>query len=74
MPGSILKITAYLFIAALALVSIEAFAHGVDDKTRAFLLQNEGIKIAWEFAESGQLDHLHIEKSKYLEMSWSRMK
>ena len=44
MPGSILKITAYLFIAALALVSIEAFAHGVDDKTRAFLLQNEGVQ------------------------------
>ena len=28
----------------LALVSIEAFAHGVDDKTRAFLEQNNGVQ------------------------------
>jgi hypothetical protein len=39
-----IKVLTYLTIGLLALVSIEAFAHGVDDKTRAFLEQNTGIQ------------------------------
>ncbi|MFT6789527.1 MAG: hypothetical protein ACJAVX_002902 [Pseudoalteromonas rhizosphaerae] len=39
-----IKVLTYLTIALLALVSIEAFAHGVDDKTRAFLEQNNGVQ------------------------------
>ena len=44
MPSNMIKVLTYLTIALLALVSIEAFAHGVDDKTRAFLEQNTGIQ------------------------------
>ena len=44
MPSNIIKILTYLTIALLALLSIEAFAHGVDDKTRAFLEQNNGVQ------------------------------
>jgi hypothetical protein len=39
-----IKVLTYLTIALLALLSIEAFAHGVDDKTRAFLEQNSGVQ------------------------------
>ncbi|MFQ3204851.1 MAG: hypothetical protein ACI87I_000862 [Pseudoalteromonas tetraodonis] len=39
-----IKVLTYLTIALLALLSIEAFAHGVDDKTRAFLEQNNGVQ------------------------------
>ena len=39
-----IKALTYLAVALLALVSIEAFAHGVDDKTRAFLEQNTGVQ------------------------------
>lgn len=39
-----IKILTYLTITLLALVSIEAFAHGVDDKTRVFLEQNTGVQ------------------------------
>lgn len=44
MPSNIIKILTYLTIGLLALLSIEAFAHGVDDKTRAFLEQNNGVQ------------------------------
>ncbi|MEP4892206.1 MAG: HupE/UreJ family protein [Aliiglaciecola sp.] len=44
MPSNMVKLLTYLTIALLALVSIEAFAHGVDDKTRAFLEQNSGVQ------------------------------
>ena len=44
MPSNMIKLLTYLTIGLLALVSIEAFAHGVDDKTRAFLEQNTGIQ------------------------------
>lgn len=44
MPSNMIKVLTYLTIGLLALVSIEAFAHGVDDKTRAFLEQNTGIQ------------------------------
>lgn len=39
-----IKTLTYLAVALLALISIEAFAHGVDDKTRAFLEQNTGVQ------------------------------
>ena len=44
MPSNMIKVLTYLTIALLALLSIEAFAHGVDDKTRAFLEQNNGVQ------------------------------
>lgn len=44
MPSNMIKVLIYLTIALLALLSIEAFAHGVDDKTRAFLEQNNGVQ------------------------------
>ena len=44
MPSNMIKVLSYLTIALLALLSIEAFAHGVDDKTRAFLEQNNGVQ------------------------------
>jgi len=44
MPNNMIKALTYLAVALLALVSIEAFAHGVDDKTRAFLEQNTGVQ------------------------------
>ena len=39
-----IKVLTYLTIALLALISVEALAHGVDDKTRAFLEQNTGVQ------------------------------
>ena len=44
MPSNIMKAIIYLTITLLALVSVEAFAHGVDDTTRAFLEQNTGVQ------------------------------
>ncbi len=44
MPSNMIKVLTYLTIALLGLLSIEAFAHGVDDKTRAFLEQNNGVQ------------------------------
>ncbi|MAI37073.1 HupE/UreJ family protein [Alteromonas sp.] len=44
MPNNMIKVLTYLTIALLALVSVEALAHGVDDKTRAFLEQNTGVQ------------------------------
>lgn len=44
MPSSTYKLSLHLIIAVLALVSIEVFAHGVDDSTKAFLQQNEGVQ------------------------------
>tara|TARA_Y100000310_G_scaffold100423_2_gene98293 strand:+ start:1890 stop:2585 length:696 start_codon:yes stop_codon:yes gene_type:complete len=44
MPSNMIKVLTYLTIALLALLSIEAFAHGVDDKARAFLEQNNGVQ------------------------------
>ena len=44
MPNNMIKTLTYLAMALLAFVSIEAFAHGVDDKTRAFLEQNTGVQ------------------------------
>lgn len=35
----------YLIVALAALVSVEAFAHGVDDSTRNFLENNTGVQI-----------------------------
>ncbi|WP_372871882.1 HupE/UreJ family protein [Shewanella sp.] len=44
MPTNVLKLALALLIASLALFSIGAFAHGVDDSTRAFLEQNQGVQ------------------------------
>ena len=44
MPSNMIKVLTYLTIALLALISVEALAHGVDDKTRAFLEQNTGVQ------------------------------
>jgi hypothetical protein len=44
MPSNMIKVLTYVAVALLALLSIEAFAHGVDDKTRAFLEQNTGVQ------------------------------
>ena len=42
MPSNIMRVIMYLTTALLALVSVEAFAHGVDDTTRAFLAEYGG--------------------------------
>jgi hypothetical protein len=44
MANKIITASFYLLLSALALVSIEGFAHGVDDSTRAFLEQNQGMQ------------------------------
>jgi hypothetical protein len=44
MANKIIKASFYLLLSALALVSIEAFAHGVDDSTQAFLEQHQGVQ------------------------------
>lgn len=44
MPTNVLKLALALLIASLALFSIGASAHGVDDNTRAFLEQNQGVQ------------------------------
>jgi len=44
MPSSLIKISLTLLMGALALISIDVIAHGVDDNTRAFLEQNQGVQ------------------------------
>jgi hypothetical protein len=44
MPTNTTKTLIYIAIAVLAVLSIESYAHGVDDKTRAFLEQNTGVQ------------------------------
>ena len=44
MPNSLIKLSLTLLLGALALISIDVFAHGVDDNTRAFLEQNQGVQ------------------------------
>lgn len=44
MTNNIMKTSLYLLLGMLALISIDALAHGVDDNTRAFLEQNQGVK------------------------------
>jgi hypothetical protein len=39
-----IKFSLYLFIVALALISVDVLAHGVDDKTRTFLEENTGVQ------------------------------
>lgn len=39
------RVIAVVLLALLAFVSAGASAHGVDDNTRAFLLQNEGVQV-----------------------------
>ena len=41
---SVIKYSLYLLIVTFALISVDVLAHGVDDKTRAFLEQNTGIQ------------------------------
>ena len=41
MPNSLIKLSLTMLLGALALISIDVFAHGVDDNTRAFLEQNQ---------------------------------
>jgi hypothetical protein len=44
MANKIISVSLYLLLAVLALTSVEAIAHGVDDSTRAFLEQNQGVQ------------------------------
>ncbi|MAD73712.1 MAG: hypothetical protein CML20_02725 [Rheinheimera sp.] len=44
MPNKLMQTGLWLLIGVLSLLSISAFAHGVDDSTRAFLEQNQGIQ------------------------------
>ena len=44
MPNSLIKLSLTLLLGALALISIDVFAHVVDDNTRAFLEQNQGVQ------------------------------
>ncbi|MBV2130308.1 MULTISPECIES: HupE/UreJ family protein [Chromatiaceae] len=44
MANKIISVSLYLLLAVLALISVEAIAHGVDDSTRAFLEQNQGVQ------------------------------
>ncbi len=44
MQNKLLKMSLLFLIAVLGLVSIDVLAHGVDDNTRAFLEQNQGIQ------------------------------
>ena len=39
------RFTGFFLVAVLALFSVGVAAHGVDDNTRAFLMQNEGVQI-----------------------------
>ena len=41
---SVIKYSLYLLIVVFALISVDVLAHGVDDKTRAFLEQNTGVQ------------------------------
>ncbi len=44
MPNKLLNISLLLMVGLLGLVSIDVLAHGVDDNTRAFLEQNQGVQ------------------------------
>ncbi|KKO45454.1 membrane protein [Arsukibacterium ikkense] len=44
MPNKLMQTGLWLLIGVLSLLSISAFAHGVDDSTRAFLEQNQGVQ------------------------------
>jgi len=44
MPNKLLNISLLLMVGLLGLVSIDVMAHGVDDNTRAFLEQNQGVQ------------------------------
>lgn len=44
MSGKLSNVSLFLLFAVLALISLEAFAHGVDDSTRTFLEQNNGVQ------------------------------
>jgi hypothetical protein len=44
MPTKIINLIITLIIYSLAFMSFEVFAHGVDDSTRAFLEQNQGVQ------------------------------
>ncbi|MDX5407864.1 HupE/UreJ family protein [Alishewanella sp. HL-SH05] len=44
MANKIISVSLHLLFAVLALISVEAIAHGVDDSTRAFLEQNQGVQ------------------------------
>jgi len=44
MQNNVIKISVLFVIALLGMISIEAYAHGVDDNTRAFLEQNQGVQ------------------------------
>lgn len=39
------RFTAFVLVVVLALFSVGVAAHGVDDNTRAFLMQNEGVQV-----------------------------
>lgn len=44
MPNNVVKLAMAVLAVFLTLFSIGAFAHGVDDSTRAFLEQNQGVQ------------------------------
>ena len=44
MPNKLLNISLLLMVGLIGLVSIDVMAHGVDDNTRAFLEQNQGVQ------------------------------
>ncbi|ABM23204.1 MULTISPECIES: HupE/UreJ family protein [Gammaproteobacteria] len=44
MPNKLLKISLFLLIGLLGFISVDVLAHGVDDNTRAFLEQNQGVQ------------------------------
>ena len=45
MPTNLLKYSLVVIFLCLTALSLDAFAHGVDDSTRAFLEQNTGVQI-----------------------------
>lgn len=44
MPANLIKLSLIILSLCLMSISIEGFAHGVDDNTRAFLEQNSGVQ------------------------------
>lgn len=46
MPTKIISFTVAFMMLVLALTSLQTLAHGVDDSTRAFLEQNQGVQFA----------------------------
>ncbi|MGI3042908.1 HupE/UreJ family protein [Shewanella algae] len=44
MPNKLLNISLLLMVGLLGLMSLDVLAHGVDDNTRAFLEQNQGMQ------------------------------